>query len=84
MEMHMTLDSDVQTRMGVHADAVMLHKRGGIARIDFILGDIPVGDGDVRGVLSSRVFMDVDDLVILRDEIDALIGESEHGGPESD
>lgn len=84
MEVHMTLDSDVQTRMGVHADTVMLHKKGGIARLDFILGDIPMGDGEVRGVLSSRVFMTVDDLKILRDEIDGLINATEPGGSEGD
>lgn len=49
MEVHMTLDSDVQTRMGVHADTVMVHEKGGIVRLDFILGDIPLGDSEIRG-----------------------------------
>lgn len=84
MEVHMTLDSDVQTRMGVHADTVMLHEKDGVARLDFILCDIPMGDGEIRGVLSSRVFMAVDDLKILRDEIDGLIHANEPGGPEDD
>lgn len=84
MEVHMTLDSDVQTRMGVHADTVMLHEKDGVARLDFILCDIPMGDGEIRGVLSSRVFMAVDDLKILRDEIDGLIHANVPGGPEDD
>lgn len=84
MEVHMTLDSDVQTRMGVHADTVMVHEKGGIVRLDFILGDIPLGDSEIRGVLSSRVFMDVDDLKILRDEIDAIVESVKPGGSEVD
>ena len=36
------------------------------------------------GVLTSRVFMNVDDLKILRDEIDGVIGMSELGGTEGD
>lgn len=84
MEVHMTLDSDVQTRMGVHADTAIIHEKGGVARLDFILGDIPMGDDEIRGVLTSRVFMNVDDLKILRDEIDGVIGMSELGGTEGD
>lgn len=84
MEVRMTLDSDVQTRMGVHADTVMVHERGGVARLDFILGDIPMEDGEIRGVLSSRVFMNVDDLKILRNEINTVVESGEPGGSEVD
>ena len=41
-------------------------------------------DGEIRGVLSSRVFMAVDDLKILRDEIDGLIHAHVPGGSEGD
>ena len=36
------------------------------------------------GVLSSRVFMDVDDLKILRDEINAIVESVKPGGSEVD
>lgn len=60
------LDSDVQTRKGVHANMVQAVDLGHSTRLDFILSDIEDENGP-RGVLSARVYMDNANIKALRD-----------------
>lgn len=61
------IDSDVETRKGVHADVAMLSTKGGATRIDFLNADITLDDVNVRAALASRVYMNNEDVIALRD-----------------
>lgn len=64
------IDSDVETRKGVHADIAMLSTKGGTTRIDFLNADIAIDPNSARAVLSSRVYMSNEDVIALRDMLD--------------
>lgn len=72
-QIKVTIDSDVETRKGVHADNFSITTRGDSARLDFFLSDIQTEDGETRGVLSSRIFMDIGNLPELRDALDEVV-----------
>lgn len=72
-QVRITIDSDTETRKGVHADNFSITTRGDSVRIDFFLSDIQGENGENRGVLASRVFMDVSDLPELRDTLNDVI-----------
>lgn len=73
IQVRVTVDSDTETRKGVHADNFSITTRGDIVRLDFFLSDIQGEHGETRGVLSSRIFMDVNDLPELRDTLNEVI-----------
>lgn len=81
---NLTVDSDTQTRKGAFADFAVVSEKDGVARLDFLLGDINPDDsdaeGDIRGVLVSRVFMSASDLSGLRDQLGALLNGETHDG----
>lgn len=62
------IDADLKTRAGVHADVFTARTTNGVTSIDFILTDLPGDDDDsLRGVLASRVFINNENLIALRD-----------------
>ncbi len=71
--MHLTIDSDMSTRKGVHADMALLAEREGTVRIDFISADIADDEANAKGVLTSRVYMSRKDLLIFRNAIDEML-----------
>ena len=67
----LSIDSEIGTRKGCFSDLAIITDKDGVARIDFLLGDIPGESGDdIRCALVSRVFMSVRDLVNLKTAID--------------
>lgn len=80
----LVIDSDIETRKGVHSNLSTLTMNGDIARMDFFLGDIVNPDGEQRAVLSARIFMHKQDLVAVRDMIDRVLSGADNHGAESD
>ena len=78
----LTIDSDVETRKGVQADVVLMVEKDGSVRMDFISTDITEDDGNLRGALTSRVYMSKNDLRSLRDTIDAALRRRPDAGKE--
>lgn len=66
-ELKLNIDHDTATRKGVISNLVMASTDGAVTRLDFINSDIPGEDGQVRAVLSSRVYMTNENLLELRD-----------------
>ena len=66
-EFNLNIDHDTATRKGVMSNLVMASTDGAVTRLDFINSDIPGEDGQVRAVLSSRVYMTNENLLALRD-----------------
>lgn len=66
-QVNISIDSDVETRKGVHSNIVLLTTEGPVTKIDFLNADISVEEDEVRAALSSRVYMSNEDLVALRD-----------------
>ena len=84
--LHLTVDSDINLRKGCFSDLALVSEKDGIARIDFLLGDMSEGDGSVRCALVSRIFMTHRDLVNLKNMIDdhlAATGKTENPSNES-
>ncbi len=73
---NLNLDSDTETRKGVMASIVLASTDGGVTRLDFVNPDIPDNDGSVRAVLSSRVYMSNENLLALRDMLNAHISQN--------
>ena len=71
--MHLTVDSDINTRKGVHADMALVAEREGTVRIDFISADITDNEGNAKGVLTSRVYMSRKDLLSFKNSIDEML-----------
>lgn len=69
----LTIDSDINTRKGVHADAALLAEKDDVVRIDFISTDIMDNGNEARGLLSSRVYMSRHDFMSFRNSIDAML-----------
>ena len=69
-ELRIVIDADPASRAGRHADLATATTKGGTTRLDFLLADIPQDDGSMRAVLSSRIFMNNEDLMTLRDTLD--------------
>lgn len=82
---HITIDSDVETRKGVHANVVQASTRGGLTRLDFLSADLIGEDNEGRAVLSARVYLDNFDLLALRDMLNAHTAgwKVEHDGGEA-
>lgn len=75
--MSIVVDSDVETRKGVHSNLVSLTVNGSLSRLDFLYGDIDDGSGGMRAVLSSRVIMQTEDLVALKALIESHLREAD-------
>lgn len=65
------VDSDIETRKGVHADIAIARTKGGVTRIDFLLGDIEEEDS-IRAALVSRVYMNNEDVCALRSALNSV------------
>lgn len=72
--MLLNIESDVSTRRGAYADISLLTPKGSLARLDFISGDRPSSDS-VDGILVSRVYLEREALINLRDTIDAYLND---------
>lgn len=72
-EVVLNIDSDAATRKGVFADLAMVMTNGSIARIDFISGDLP-SEESVGAVLTSRIYMPINSLLDIRNQIDRALG----------
>ena len=72
---HITIDSDIETRKGSYSDAVLVDVKNDTARVDFVHIDINEPDGSARGVLTNRIFMGRDALIMLRDAAESALKE---------
>lgn len=78
------LDQDTQSRKGVFADFVMARTKGGTTRLDFSQLDSEAEDGARKGVMVSRIFMNNEDLISLRDMLNKHTAQWKVGGDGSD
>ena len=67
----LNIDHDPQTRRGCFSDLAMAATNGPNTRLDFISTDIPDENGNIRGVLSARVYMSNESLIALRDMLNS-------------
>ncbi len=66
-----SIDHDPQTRKGCFSDLAMATTNGPNTRLDFISTDIPGENGNIRGLLSARVYMTNENLIALRDMLNS-------------
>lgn len=84
--LHLAIDSDISSRKGCFSDLAIISEKDGVARIDFLLGDMAENENNIRCALVSRVFMSRENLVNLKSQIEqhlSSIGPSENVSDES-
>lgn len=68
--LHLAIDSDINSRKGCFSDIALISEKDGVARIDFLLGDMAENENNIRCALVSRVFMSRENLFNLKSQIE--------------